>query len=839
MKLNLTGEGREGALSLSALWFCATICPSVFTISDKLISEFAPWQAVLFLLIGFGVASAAAFLIGSQSCDLRKRGSETISAAMGAIGARFLFTVPISIVCIGWFGIQTAQFGALISSIVSSAYGVWFDPKVCAIAFGTLSTLTLFFGFKAIKIFCLFAAPISLSIMLFALYHLLTAAEPVSTQAGMERLAFSHGTAAILGAAALVVAICGDYYCYAKSRKTVFVSIMLGLMFTATAACAVTFLSFSLSGNGRVALVLSAGGFPLAGILLTFISSFAVNLIYGYSGSLAIFTMLEADKKRLNFVIAAFCLVGTIMGALGITVLFDSLLSFANSLLPPIIGVMIASYWVEAKGRAAEWREASADINIIGVSACLIGLAADMLSDLLGGELIAEMNALIASIVAYIALSKLMPPKWAKADLTIFAKAMVGFASIAAIAVAIGDAGFEGVRLLTSALEEVARKGTLEINTYIEEGENLAIKLSFLIAAAVVTMLTIAVMFSSLFTSQLAKIANSMRAIAKGDYTKRLTYRSKDELGMVIAMLNMMTKELQRQFYRIARLNEFSSRFVPTKIIQRLEVDDITKLRLGDNVVRDFTIMFFDIRSFSAISERLSAKETFELLNKVFTLAGPIVQKYGGFIDKHMGDSAMTVFDDAYCAVRTGVELCQKLTMYPETRVSINGAAIRIGVGLHSGSGILGIIGDEKRFAGTVVSKHVNLASRLESLTKQAGSSVIFSKDTLERMGEESCFFEFRTMGKVRVAGISEEIEVFDMLDALPDEVRQRRLASREAFERAVALFSDRRYEEAYQMFQEIVLKDETDEYAMFCLGSTEKHIQYPSLDPVFSFSIK
>ncbi|MDR3162271.1 MAG: HAMP domain-containing protein [Helicobacteraceae bacterium] len=830
-------ERRESVLSLSALWFCAIVCPSVFTISDKLVSEFTPLRAVLFLLIGFGVA-AAVFLTGAQSCDLRKRGSETISAAMGAIGARFLFTIPIAVVCIGWFGIQTAQFGALTSGVFSSAYGIFLDPKICAIAFGVLVTFALLFGFKAIKIFCLSAAPIVIFIMLFALYHLFTAAEPVSAQTWPERLAFRHGAAAILGTAALIAAVCGDYYCYAKSRKTVFLSIVLGLALAA-AVCAVAILSFTLRGSGRIALVLSADGFPIAGILLTFIGSFAMNLINGYSGSLAISTMLEADRKRFNFVLAAFCLVGTVMGALGVTVLFDDLLSLTSSLLPPIVGVMIASYWIEAKGKADGAREMSADINIIGVSACLIGLGADFLSELLGGEPIAEMNALFASIISYVALSKLISPKKAKVDLTLFVKIMAGFASIAIIAIAIGDAGFEGVWLLTTALEEIAREGTLEIDGYIEEGKNLEIKLSFLIAAAVVTMLMIAMMFSSLFTSQLAKIANSMRAIAKGDYTKRLTYRSKDELGKVITMLNMMTKELQRQFDRIARLNELSSRFVPTKIVQRLEVEDITKLRLGDNVVRDFTIMFFDIRSFSAMSEKLSAKETFELLNKVFMLAGPIVRKYGGFIDKHLGDGAMTVFDDAYCAVRTGTELCQKLTIYPETRVTVNDIAIKIGVGLHSGSGILGIVGDEKRFAGTVISKHVNLASRLESLTKQAGSAMIFSKETLDRMGEDSRFFEFRALGKVRVAGISEEIEVFDMLDALPDELRRRRLLSREIFERAVALFSKRQYEEAYRLFQEIVLSDETDEYAMFCLGSTEKHMKHPSLDPIFSFLIK
>jgi class 3 adenylate cyclase len=245
----------------------------------------------------------------------------------------------------------------------------------------------------------------------------------------------------------------------------------------------------------------------------------------------------------------------------------------------------------------------------------------------------------------------------------------------------------------------------------------------------------------SVVVKQLSSVAGVLHKIANGNHTARVHYKAQDELGMVSRGLNIMAEELQNQFTHINRLNESTTRFVPFQFMEHLGVSDITKLKLGDNVQRDITVLFFDIRSFSINSEMMTAQENFLFINQILGIAGPIIREHNGFVDKYIGDAAMALFDNGLDAVHAGVALYQQLVLDQKTKVKIGVDGINIGVGIHSGSVMMGIVGENERLSSTVISNNVNLASRMESLSKQTGSGILITKDTLNQLsGNEGEF---------------------------------------------------------------------------------------------------
>ncbi|GHT87258.1 hypothetical protein FACS1894137_14230 [Spirochaetia bacterium] len=353
-----------------------------------------------------------------------------------------------------------------------------------------------------------------------------------------------------------------------------------------------------------------------------------------------------------------------------------------------------------------------------------------------------------------------------------------------------------------------------------------------------IILLSLVAIMSSI-VRELSSIVKVLQAIAGGNYSARVHYRAKDELGNVSRGLNHMTTELQDQFMKINSLNESTIRFVPVQFMEHLGVTDITKMKLGDNVQRNLTVLFFDIRFFSINSEMMTARENFIFINEVTGIAGPIIRKHNGFVDKYIGDAVMALFADAGDAVRAGIEIYRKLVVDKETQVKIGVDGINIGVGIHSGSVMMGIVGENERLSSTVISPNVNLASRMESLTKQTQSGMLITRDTLNQIPKVEGEFQYRFIGMIQAAGVNEVVGAFDVLDALPVAVRNRRLATKKVFESGIRKYHMKEYQTACKRFEMVVKADPADICAANCLEEAQRRLNDPTLPSVFIFNKK
>jgi class 3 adenylate cyclase len=253
-------------------------------------------------------------------------------------------------------------------------------------------------------------------------------------------------------------------------------------------------------------------------------------------------------------------------------------------------------------------------------------------------------------------------------------------------------------------------------------------------------------------------------------------------------------------------LNVAYARFVPREFLELLGKDDVREVRLGEAVQREMTVLFSDIRSFTTISEKMSPRENFDFLNGYLERVGPIVRQYRGVIDKYIGDAIMGLFasKDADDALRCAIGLQREVAAIDVERTAAGLPPIAVGVGLHTGTLMLGTIGESERMDGTVIADAVNLASRVEGLTKNYGAAVLLTEQTRERLADPSRY-ALRHLGRVAVKGKAHGVGLYEACDADAPRTRDAKIATLTAFDAAVEALGGGRFEEAHGLFGRVL----------------------------------
>jgi adenylate cyclase len=182
---------------------------------------------------------------------------------------------------------------------------------------------------------------------------------------------------------------------------------------------------------------------------------------------------------------------------------------------------------------------------------------------------------------------------------------------------------------------------------------------------------------------------------------------------------------------------------------------------------RIVTVIFTDIRNFTTLSESVSSATVVEWLNDYFSRMNAVVESYGGHINKFLGDGLMIVFGapidrgdagEAHAAVDCGLAMLSAVENMNTEWANTGRPVVKIGVGVHTGEATCGVVGAEKRLEYTLIGDTVNLASRLESTTKELGVSILISDATAKLLKDD---YELRPLGEVKVKGKTINTTVF------------------------------------------------------------------------------
>lgn len=275
---------------------------------------------------------------------------------------------------------------------------------------------------------------------------------------------------------------------------------------------------------------------------------------------------------------------------------------------------------------------------------------------------------------------------------------------------------------------------------------------------------------------------------------------------------------LQQMNHNLEQINAAYERFVPREFLSFLEKSSILDVRLGDQAQKDMTVMFSDIRGFTSLSETMTPAENFQFINSYLSQMEPIIRAHHGFIDKYNGDAIMALFPTiANDAIDGAIAMLKELSRYNFQRVREGAQPIRIGIGLNTGALMLGTVGGPGRMDGTVISDAVNLAARLEGLTKRFGASLLMSEYTLRELPEETSY-HIRFLGKVQVKGKNRAVAVYEIYDGDPEEVVEIKLKTTPHFEQGLCYYFDKEFAEAAVMFKNVLKDNPTDKTAKLYL---------------------
>ena len=339
---------------------------------------------------------------------------------------------------------------------------------------------------------------------------------------------------------------------------------------------------------------------------------------------------------------------------------------------------------------------------------------------------------------------------------------------------------------------------------------------AIVLIVSVVGALILLFFFAQYLTRPLRRMVSVIdEIITTSDLSRRVDVMYNDETGTLAHTFNLMTGQLEKAYDHIkayalraatARLKEQKTRtifqrYVPNAVIEQFFQNPESML-VGEN--RMLAILFSDIRAFTTISERMSPDLLVESLNKYFSLMVEAVMNHYGTVDKYIGDAIMAIFgaplhrsDDPVQAVDAAFDMLDALEAFNRDQNARGYPEFRIGIGINYGLVTVGNIGTEKKLDYTVIGDPVNVASRIEGLTKRYEIPLIISESVREKLPQESFS---RLLDKVQVKGRAGGLAVYAAARTLDDREQE----AWAIHDRGMELFYEREFVAAKNYFQRV-----------------------------------
>jgi adenylate cyclase len=288
---------------------------------------------------------------------------------------------------------------------------------------------------------------------------------------------------------------------------------------------------------------------------------------------------------------------------------------------------------------------------------------------------------------------------------------------------------------------------------------NLLYALGILAVAAIISV-AFGSNLAGVMSRALLSVNTAVKRVEQLDYAHCDTVKTGDELEALASGFNTMVDGLKER----DKLRTTFGKYMTASVMEHLMAG---KVALGGESL-EVTILFTDIRSFTTLSEKMDPQQLVGLLNEYFTEMVGIVMEMDGVVDKYIGDAIMAVFgapvpkpEDPVNAVRAAVHMRRAL-QHLNNRLAERGIpALRTGIGIHTGPVVAGNIGSERRMEYTVIGDAVNLASRLESNTKDLGCNVLISEDTYEKVKH---VVQARQVKEITVKGRKQPVMTYEVL---------------------------------------------------------------------------
>ena len=297
-------------------------------------------------------------------------------------------------------------------------------------------------------------------------------------------------------------------------------------------------------------------------------------------------------------------------------------------------------------------------------------------------------------------------------------------------------------------------------------------------------------------------LVSRVHKIEQGDYSSEAVTRRSDEIGQLETSVNTMAVGLAEK----EKVRDLLGKVVSREIAEELMEGE---LKLGGET-RRATILFSDIRDFTNLCEGRAPESILEMLNDYLSEVTSAIEANKGVVDKYIGDAVMALFGapissdlDTSNALHAALAMKTKVDALNARNQAKGVPLMTTGIGLHTGEVVAGNLGSSNRMNYTVIGDTVNLASRLEALTKQYGAGIMVSEDTRN----ESSGFIYRELDMVRVKGKDQPVRIYELLGK-EGEMADSMISNISSFEQALAYYRNCRWDEAEEILQNLLQQD-------------------------------
>ena len=323
-------------------------------------------------------------------------------------------------------------------------------------------------------------------------------------------------------------------------------------------------------------------------------------------------------------------------------------------------------------------------------------------------------------------------------------------------------------------------------DTFYSQINQITQRTGIILVLAIILGGIMILVFAGYLTNPLTRVAQAMeKIISTNDLSNRVQVEYNDETGKLAHTFNMMVGALETAYNQIKRfafkaalaqkrehkIRNIFQKYVPADVIDEFFTNP-EKMLIGEN--RVISILFSDIRSFTSISEKMMPDDLVNSLNRYFTVMVDIIMARHGIVDKYIGDAIMAFFgapvrhkDDALQSVLAGIEMSEALGQFNAQQRELGKPEFRIGVGINYGVVTVGNIGTEKKMDYTIIGDMVNLASRMEGLTKKYHQPLLISESLHQKVKDE---VDCRLIDTVAVKGKTKGVRIYTVKKSLAEE---------------------------------------------------------------------
>ncbi|WP_411766475.1 AAA family ATPase [Winogradskyella sp. A3E31] len=296
----------------------------------------------------------------------------------------------------------------------------------------------------------------------------------------------------------------------------------------------------------------------------------------------------------------------------------------------------------------------------------------------------------------------------------------------------------------------------------------------------------------------------------------------------LLASQASISMENARIYEQQKSLLKAQERFVPGEFLKHLGHESITNVKLGESVSMEMNVLFSDILNFTPLVEKLSPKAVIQFLNRLFNEMGIVIKGMGGFIDSYQGDQIMALFPtSSFKAVKAAIEMTRALSNFNDSSKNENIPPISIGVGINTGPLVLGTMGALNRMQCSVLGDTVNLASRIESLTRLYGAKLLISEHTYKTI-EDKDYFTLRMVDYVAVKGKDTAVKLYEVIDAENETNRELKKKTMTLVSQGMDLYFSRDFKNAKTIFLNAREIDPTDNVVNLFLNRIKTYLKNP-----------